>query len=202
MDKVFSRFLEKFGDPIEQQKVPASSIEFYRGKLPDQLLEYWAEHGWCGYGGGIFWIVNPKEYEGVVAAWIEGTEFEKRDVYHLIARGAFGDLYLWGEKTGFSLKITSIISRCVVHSFEPSAEQMDRKLQDFIVSRKFESNDFNNLFKPARRKLGTLRHDEMYGFVPALMLGGVEELENLEKLKAVEHLILLSQLAELEPYDF
>jgi hypothetical protein len=61
MDKVFSRFLEKFGDPVERQKVPASSIEFYRGKLPNQLLEYWAEHGWCGYGGGIFWIVNPKE---------------------------------------------------------------------------------------------------------------------------------------------
>ncbi len=202
MDKVFARFLEKFGGPVDRQEVPASSIERYRGKLPNQLLEYWTEHGWCGYGDGIFWIVNPQEYEGVVASWLEGTELKKRDTYHLIARGAFGDLYLWGEKTGFSLKITSVFSRCVIHDFEPTPEQMDRKLQDFIVSRKVDSNDVENLFSSAKRKLGTLRHDEMYGFAPALMLGGSASLDHVEKLKAVEHLILLSQLAELEPYSF
>nr|WP_218165452.1 GAD-like domain-containing protein [Pseudomonas agarici] len=202
VDKVFARFLEKFGGPVDRQDVPMSSIERYRGKLPNQLLEYWTEHGWCGYGDGIFWIVNPQEYEGVVASWIEGTELEKRDTYHLIARGAFGDVYLWGEKTGFSLKITSIFSRCVIHNFEPAPEQMDRKLQDFIVSRKVDSNDVEDLFSQARRKLGTLRHDEMYGFVPALMLGGSASLDHVEKLKTVEHLILLSQLAELKPYSF
>ncbi|RML60618.1 GAD-like domain protein [Pseudomonas syringae pv. pisi] len=138
----------------------------------------------------------------MVASWIEGTELEKRDTYHLIARGAFGDLYLWGEKTGFSLKITSVFSRCVIHDFEPTPEQMDRKLQDFIVSRKVDSNDVEDLFSQARRKLGTLRHDEMYGFVPALMLGGSASLDHVEKLKTVEHLILLSQLAELKPYSF
>ncbi|KWS18744.1 glutamyl-tRNA amidotransferase [Pseudomonas syringae pv. syringae] len=202
MDKVFARFLEKFGGPVDRQEVPASSIERYRGKLPSQLLEYWTEHGWCGYGDGIFWIVNPQEYEGVVASWLEGTKFEKRDNYHLIARGAFGDLYLWGEKTGFSLKITSVFSRCVIHDFEITTEEMNRELQGFLLSRNVDSNDLEDLFKPARRRLGTLRHDEMYGFVPALMLGGSASLDHIEKLKAVEHLILLSQLAELQPYSF
>ena len=202
MDKVFSRFLEKFGGAIDRREVPLSSIDRYQGKLPKLLLEYWAEHGWCGYGGGIFWIVNPQEYEGVVASWIEGTRFEEVDTYHLIARSAFGDLYLWGEKTGFSLKITSIISRCVIHNFEPTPEQMDRKLQDFLLSTDVDSNDYGDLFKPAKKKLGTLRHDEMYGFVPALMLGGPDTLDHLEKVKAVEHLTLLSQIAELQPYSF
>ncbi|WP_039792862.1 DUF1851 domain-containing protein, partial [Pseudomonas agarici] len=95
-----------------------------------------------------------------------------------------------------------IFSRCVIHNFEPAPEQMDRKLQDFIVSRKVDSNDVEDLFSQARRKLGTLRHDEMYGFVPALMLGGSASLDHVEKLKTVEHLILLSQLAELKPYSF
>ncbi|WP_268800130.1 GAD-like domain-containing protein [Pseudomonas huanghezhanensis] len=202
MDKVFARFLEKFGSPVDREEVPASSLERYRGKLPNQLLEYWAEHGWCGYGNGIFWLVNPQEYEGVVASWIEGTKLEERDTYHLIARGAFGDLYLWGEKTGFSLKITSVFSRCVIHDFEITSEEMDRELQGFIVSRNVDSNDVEDLFNPTRRKLGTLRHDEMYGFVPALMLGGEPTLDQVEKVKAVEHLILLSQLSELEPYNF
>ena len=202
MDKVFARFIEKFGAPIDRQEVPASSIERYRGKLPKLLLEYWAEHGWCGYGDGIFWIVNPQEYDGVVSSWIEGTKYGERDTYHLIARSAFGDLYLWGENTGFSLKITSVLSRCVLHNFELKTEEMDRELQGFLLSREVDTNDYGEMFKPAKKKLGMLRHDEMYGFVPALMLGGPDTLDHLEKVKAVEHLTLLSQIAELQPYSF
>jgi len=115
------------------------------------LLEYWAEHGWCGYGEGIFWIVNPQEYEGVVASWIEGTTFEQQDTYHLIARSAFGDLYLWGEETGLSLKITSVLSRCVVDNFEVTKEGMDRELQNFLLSTEVEYNDFDELFRQQRK---------------------------------------------------
>ncbi|WP_408630384.1 GAD-like domain-containing protein, partial [Pseudomonas syringae] len=103
MDEVFSIFLKTFGGPVGRQEVPESSIERYKGKLPDLLLHYWSEHGWCGYGEGIFWMVNPQEYEGVTASWIQGTEFENQDTYHLIARSAFGELYFWGEETGASL---------------------------------------------------------------------------------------------------
>jgi hypothetical protein len=202
VDKVFARFIEKIGEPIDRQEVPPSSIERYRGKLPNLLLEYWAEHGWCGYGNGIFWIVNPREYEGVVKSWIAGTRYEKRDTYHLIARSAFGDLYLWGETTGFSLKITSILSRCVFQKFALKSEEMDRELQGFLLSREVDTNNYGDLFKPAKKKLGTLRHDEMYGFVPAFMLGGPDTLDHLEKVKAVEHLTILSQIAELQPYSF
>ena len=202
MDEIFSIFLETFGEPIDRREVPTSSIERYRGKLPNQLLEYWAEHGWCGYGGGIFWIVNPQEYEDVVASWLDGTRFETYDNYHLIARGAFGDLYLWGEKTGFSLKITSVLSRVVIKNRKIKDEEMDKELQGFVLSRNVDSNDYGDLFKPARKKLGTLRHDEMYGFVPAFMLGGPDTLDHLEKVKAVEHLTILSQIAELQPYSF
>ncbi|VVM80438.1 GAD-like domain-containing protein [Pseudomonas fluorescens] len=202
MDKVFARFVEKFGGPVDRQEVPASSIEKYKGKLPNQLLKYWDEHGWCGYGDGIFWIVNPQEYEGVVASWIGGTEFEERDAYHLIARSAFGDLYFWGEETGASLKITSFFSRYITHTSILPKEQMDKRLHNFLLSTEVEYNDFDELFKPAKKKLGTLRHDEMYGFVPALMFGGPDTLDHLEKVKAVEHLILLSQITELQPYSF
>jgi hypothetical protein len=202
MDKVFSRFIEKFGGAIDRREVPLSSIDRYRGKLPNQLLEYWSEHGWSGYGDGIFWIVNPQEYEGVVASWIEGTKLKEKDNYHLIARSAFGDLYLWGEKTGSSLQITSVLSRFIFDNYEITNEQMDRELQDFLLSMDVDTNDYGDLFKPAKKKLGPLRHDEMYGFVPALMLAGPDTLDHLEKVKAVEHLTLLSQITELQPYSF
>jgi len=202
MDEVFSVFLKTFGGPVGRQEVPKSSIERYKGKLPDLLLHYWSEHGWCGYGEGIFWMVNPQEYEGVTASWIQGTEFENQDIYHLIARSAFGELYFWGEETGASLKITSIVSRCTTFVSSLPKDQMDKRFQNFLLSAEVEYNDFDDLFQPAKKKLGTLSRDEMYGFVPAIMLGGSDALDNLKKVRSVEHLVFLSQLSDLEVYDF
>ncbi|EPM57699.1 hypothetical protein A264_19662 [Pseudomonas syringae pv. actinidiae ICMP 19071] len=202
MDEVFSIFLKIFGEPFGRQEVPMSSIERYKGKLPDLLLQYWSEHGWCGYGEGIFWMVNPQEYEGVTASWIQGTELENQDTYHLIARSAFGELYFWGEETGASLKITSIVSRCTTFISSLPKDQMDKRFQNFLLSSEVEYNDFDDLFQPAKKKLGTLSHDEMYGFVPAVMLGGSDALDNLKKVNSVEYLVFLSQLSDLEIYDF
>lgn len=202
MDKIFARFIENFGPPIDRREVPPSTIDRYRDKLPPKLLEYWSEHGWSGYGEGIFWLVNPQEYDAVVSYWIAGTTLGSHDNYHLIARSAFGDLYLWGEKSGFSLKITSISSRYVFHKTDFTKEQFNTELQGFILSRKVDSNDFNDLFNPAREKLGRLKHDEMYGFFPALLLGGSDSLQHLQKVSAIEHLVFLAQLTDLQPYPF
>ncbi|WP_060507885.1 GAD-like domain-containing protein [Pseudomonas sp. NBRC 111124] len=202
MDEFFARFIENFGPPIERREVPLSTIERYRNKLPSTLLAYWSEHGWAGYGEGIFWLVNPQEYDAVVSCWIQNSRLSAHDAYHLIARSAFGDLYFWGERSGFSLKITSVSSQYVFYKTELTKVQLENELRGFIISRKVDSNDFNDLFAPAVAKLGRLKHDEMYGFFPALMLGGSDRLEHLKKVSAVEHLIFLAQLTDLEPYAF
>ena len=41
----------------------------------------------------------------------------------------------------------------------------------------------------------------MYSFVPALVLGGSATLDGLQRLDAEVHLILLSQMADLQPYE-
>lgn len=200
MDDIYAAFIDNVGSPFHRQEVPPSSVERYRGKLPESLLEHWATHGWCGYGHGIFWTVDPHEYEGVVASWIDGTPLAEHDTYHVIARGAFGDLYLYGEKTGFSLSIASHLSHYCGNNRRFS--NIDRHVQSFFLQAKKESNDFEGLFEAAKKKLGTLNHNEMYGFVPALAFGGDVKLERIEKVKTIEHLIMLSQLSALEPYSF
>jgi hypothetical protein len=54
MDEDFACFLAEFGPAIDKRDVPPSTIARYRGKLPDQLLAYWDEYGWCGYADGLF----------------------------------------------------------------------------------------------------------------------------------------------------
>ncbi|RMU47703.1 hypothetical protein ALP27_05220 [Pseudomonas savastanoi pv. glycinea] len=65
-----------------------------------------------------------------------------------------------------------------------------------------EHNDLDSFFEPALKNLGQLQSDEMYGFVPALALGGPVELKNLQKVKTTEHLMFLSQLSPLQDWGF
>ena len=198
MDEHFASFLSDFGPAIEKRYVPPTSIDHYRGKLPDRLLSYWEEHGWCGYGAGLFWTVDPQEYEPVLEAWIGDTSFMEYDAFHIIARSAFGELYFWGEKSGDSLNVFSPGAYCIPRESRFVGEEMDFGVQLFFAALSREVNDFADLFAPALKRLGRLRHDEMYGFVPALALGGPSTLDHLQKVKAVEHLVLLAQLAPLE----
>ncbi|WDY56098.1 GAD-like domain-containing protein [Pseudomonas sp. PSKL.D1] len=200
MDEVYSIFLETVGGVCHRQEVPPTSVERYQGLLPDLLLDYWKEHGWCGYGDGIFWLVNPQEYEGVLASWLISSSFNPDDTYHVIARNAFGDLYLWGEKTGPSLRIYCNVSRYMHNPINRLPQAMNRALQAFLLSLNREYLDFDDLFDLARRKLGVVSQDEIYGFTPALQLGGSATLKCIEKVKAFEHMIFLSQLDGLRKY--
>jgi hypothetical protein len=200
MDEDFESFLKDFGPPVAKHYVPPSSIERYRGKLPDQLLAYWDEYGWCGYAQGLLWTVNPQEYEPAVEAWLDGTRYAQTDSYHLFALGAFGGLYFWGEQTGRTL--TVIAPDAIALPSRKKGHDLNRAVQYFFGSCNTGAFDFSDangkpLFARALKKLGALKEGEMYGFVPALALGGPATLDHLQKVKAVEHLVLLAQLSEL-----
>ncbi|WP_201214534.1 T6SS immunity protein Tdi1 domain-containing protein [Pseudomonas sp. S36] len=57
----------------------------------------------------------------------------------------------------------------------------------------FNIQDSNGklLFNSALRKYGPLEPDELYGFEPALVIGGYPTLENLRRLKLDQHLLIL-----------
>lgn len=205
MDLFIENFLKfkEFGPPLVRRDVPSDKIEKFRGKLPNKLLEYWQEYGWCGYAKGLFWTVDPDEWEGVLEAWIGDTEFMERDAYYVIGRTAFGQLILWGETTGQSLKVTTVYGM-IFPSFDEARFQErgpDLTIQLFFSAcskERFDlaDRDENLLFDRALEKLGPLDQNTMYGFVPALAMGGESTLERLQKLDAHVHLDILSQVTE------
>lgn len=205
MDQFMENFLgyERFGPPFARRDVPAEKIEKFRGKLPDKLLEYWQAYGWCGYADGLFWTVDPDEWEDELDDWIGDTEFMERDSYYVIARTAFGELILWGEQTGQSLKVVTaygmIFPAFNDEEFREDGPDLSLQLVFSASSRNsYDTNDEDEkpLFERALAKLGPLDHDTMYGFVPALPLGGKASLEHLQKLDAHVHLNILSQLTD------
>jgi hypothetical protein len=206
MDPFMENFLgfEGFGPPINRRDVPADKIEKFRGKLPDKLLEYWRVFGWCGYAKGLLWTVDPDEWDGAIEDWFGDTPFVENDAYYVIARSAFGKLVLWGTRTGQSLRVNTPHGR-IYPSFDPQfkADGPDLSLQLFFSASSreiFDGTDTEDepLFERALAKLGPLYHDTMYGFDPALALGGEPKLERLQKVDAHVHLNILSQVTELQ----
>ena len=202
MDEHFGYFAENFSPAVDRQPVPGTSIDRYRGRLPVQLLNYWNEHGWSGYANGLFWTVNPEEFEPALEAWIGDTPLMERDTHHIIARSAFGHLLLWGERTGYTRRI--LAPYALASSSEPSflPDEFELGVKAFFSTQDrafFDLKDKGDqpLFDRAMSTLGRLQHDEMYGFVPALALGGPATIDHLQKVKAVEHLVVLAQLSEL-----
>lgn len=198
IDEQFQFFLDEFGPQIERREVPPSSLARYQGRLPDQLMKYWQEFGWSGYADGLLWIVNPQEYEGVLSEWLSDSKFEGIDSFHVIAVGAFGKLHVWGEKYGSAF--TLVASESLLspqQDFSVSPKNMDFELRCFFMSEQRNYIDTYGLFDQAHIRLGGLNSGEIYGFHPALALGGPVAVENLQKVSAVEHLSFLVQLEEL-----
>lgn len=204
-DEDFEAFIDKFGEASHQEFPSASDIERWEGKLPDQLLTYWKQEGFAAYGDGLFWVVNPSDYEDTVTEWLRGSPLNKVDRFHVMARSAFGKLYLWGERTGSSVKIAPSTNAIIALSsnLKRSIKDPDFAIRTFFSGRAVSDADLKDeegslLFKRILSKAGPLSTDEMYGFNPALVAGGRMKLENLEKLNIFDHLAYLRQLAKPE----
>ena len=201
MDENFEIFYqdEGFGPSIFSEKVSEETIKKYQGKLPNQLLEYWKAYGFSGWGNGLFWLVNPEDYQDVLDAWLEHVELPPHEEYFVIARTAFGDLNVWGTIHGQCFTISPLMNQIF-----PSMEVMEKDEGDLLIrifmsskeKRFIDIKDYKNkpLFDRAVKKYGELNKNEMLGFEPALILGGEAKLENVRKLPIISHLQFLASL--------
>lgn len=63
-------------------------------------------------------------------------------------------------------------------------------LNDDSFTKKFFRFDFYNKLT---KEQGSLENDECFGYVPLLVLGGTEKIENIKKVKLKEHILLMSE---------
>ncbi|EWS66844.1 glutamyl-tRNA amidotransferase [Vibrio vulnificus] len=205
LDEDFEYFLEKFSTPFEQVPCSTEIINRYKGKLPSRLLEYWREYGFCGFHDGIFWIVNPEDFEDIVDEWLSPTDIPDHDIYHVFARNAFGDLFLWGEETGQKYKLSTSKGWIIEREGDPRSEHNSRIEWFFggqtIDLHDIDDEDDNPLFEQCVKNLGALKSDEIFGFVPSLIAGGETKLENIHKVNVFVHLSLLAQFGQIEVLD-
>lgn len=208
IDEDFDFFLEEFGEPTDQVTAEQEEIEAYRGILPDKLLEYWQAVGFSGFMDGLFWITNPAEFEDVLEIFLAETDFADYDNYHVIARSAYGKLYLWGERTGDSLEIIphlNWIETNIGKEEDIKNGESDLAIQYFFSNRDPKYVDIESKSKPlfpaVLKKHGAVGKDEVMVFNPYLFMGGTYSPAKMSKENLHIFLQLMAEMGGAEIVD-
>ncbi|MDR9819165.1 GAD-like domain-containing protein [Rhizobium hidalgonense] len=92
--KWFDEFLSAY--KIDNITRPSGAeIEAYRGKLPDFLLRFWADHGWCSWSNGQHWLCDPSLPKPVLDYVSCGDpELDPAKMY-AFGYTAFGEIDIW-----------------------------------------------------------------------------------------------------------
>ncbi|EIK47037.1 hypothetical protein O59_001058 [Cellvibrio sp. BR] len=209
-NKKFEWFLKKFGSPIHSQIATQETIEKYRNRLPDALIDCWTEYGFCSFLDGLFQIVNPEIYRETIPTWLKGTGLLEIDTFHVFARSGFGELFLWGEKTGqhFNIEILegSIFDNGSDENYINKEGSSEAILNFFTVLKpsSLDIEDINTeepIFQYAIDRLGALADDEMFTFEPAPFLGGEQTFKAVNKVNFFIQNEILASMGQREIMD-
>lgn len=200
-DEVFEYFLTKLPRTQDGAACTQEHIDTYRGLVPDALLSYWKEFGFAGFGDGIVWLTDPIEWRHTTKILTEGLNHPDLDndvTYIPYARTAFGKTYFWTPGYGGALSVDPIYRRAF-YTGQTHSGAADRALQAFFGSSNRSRFDLEwgdvPLFESVPERCGPLTYDLMYGFVPAVALGGAASVETAAPFDIHIHLELLKELA-------
>lgn len=185
--------LEKFNAYYQPDAdcVPASAetIERYRDKIPESLIEIWKTSGLGKYNNGLIEFVNPADFEDSLWTWL-GREVSN---YVPFAISAFGELFYYRRLT--EVDEDACIIDIQYREIKTLIWSMNGFLEDLLLDEEDRSIWLREkLFIEAFKQLGKLEKHEVFTFVPILAFGGAEEVEYLQKGNAQVYLDLVFQM--------
>jgi hypothetical protein len=165
-----------------EEKVPISTVEKYKERIPSEIVDIWKQYGFGSVLQGYLKIVNPDKFQDL----LEDVYIRYQEAIPLFAT-SMGDIIVW-EK-GRYLNLLNF-RKNEVHVISAGFDFFFEDLNDEA----FLDEELNWFPYPeAVRRYGEPEFDECFGYVPLLGSGGPEKVENLKKVKLIEHIYLVTQ---------
>jgi hypothetical protein len=164
--------------------VPPETIERYRGRVPDDLVEIWRTQGY-GIGGarGFLRVVDPDLYFDRIR-----DALPRPTMIPVFATG-LADVIVWDAEEGAARSL--MFRTGDFHALGDSlawigATAHEGFMRDFLEWEPYPGGV---------DRLGQPGYDECFMFVPLLALGGPATPDHLEKGDLLTHVELIRQLA-------
>jgi hypothetical protein len=193
ISRVFPTFSQKHITFEKHGEISQESIDLFLSKslkpvLPEMLVEFWEEYGESFFSDGLLYICDPVKKRGLLDFFFP----ESASPLYPIVISSFGDIFF----TDFEK----------VYYLSASRGWFSRKANDIelLFEISLKGDDIlggvlrSNLHFESVKKLGRLNNGEIFGFEPALALGGAEEIKYVKKFQMDAHLAFLSQLVQVE----
>ena len=191
MANKFELFVETFKPSSGLVKPDKKTIKQVEKILPVEIIEFWHEFGFGNYADGLIKIINPLDYIDSLYEWLGRKDKSKLPV----ATTGFGDIFYYlkladGEEDISFLNIHyRKIDVCVYN--------LNEFFNSYIVDEGIINEMLKKeLFDEALKKKGDLNYDEIYYFVPALIMGGGEDIKYIDKGIGTVHQSILFQMGK------
>lgn len=199
---VFDNIIETYGSPADRIEVSDAIIAAFRNRIPARLLEFWRSYGWGSWVGGFSWLCDPRPFDDLLKLLFnDDLEFSATDIT-VVAYTALCQLKAWNVATGSTILIN--LNKSDVFP-QPAKALIDSDTSKpfskaFLIGLLLQDDLdlISKSFDLATERLGRLARGEVFGYVPALQLGGRETVEDLQKVSAIEHMHFLAQLEPLK----
>ena len=164
-----------------ENKPSTKVLKKYEDFLPEEIITLWKDNGFGTFMNGYFKIVNSENYQDI----LQTTSRRYKDGVVLLIT-AMGDLIIWAD--GYVRILKYRFGR--LSTLMPNFKFFFSSLE----SNKFKDNYLKwQPYPEAVQKYGEPAYEECFGYVPLLGLGGPEKVENLQKAKLKEHILLISE---------
>ncbi|MFR3156439.1 MAG: T6SS immunity protein Tdi1 domain-containing protein [Christensenellales bacterium] len=193
MSNCISKFIEKFKPVVNLQKPDEEILNFGKQMLPKEIIELWEEYGFGEYGDGLLKVVDPREYMNSLYTWLGQKDFNKIPIIVT----AFGDIFYYRklEDNENDVSLLNIHYRKV----EACGYSYQEFFEKYILDEDIIKNVLRaDLYKQAVKELGKLDYKDIFFFIPALVLGGREELKYIKKGNGAVHHQVLLQIGQEE----
>jgi hypothetical protein len=192
LSTAFPTFSQTHTEFEKYSSVSNESIDFFMVNanpklLPEVLVQFWSEYGVGKFSSGLFFVCDPLEKKPIMKYFLPD-----KDLYPLCI-SSFGNILFTDMERIYFLSP-------VYGWFNYNSPDFEMIFEGTLIDKDFISNAFDFEFhKKCVKKLGCLAQNEIFGFEPAIALGGNDEDVNMVKKFQMEaHLAFLSQLVELE----
>ena len=186
---LIDRFIAEYKPGNDLVNPDKELLDFGRQMLPPEILYLWETYGFGEYGNGFIKVVDPRDYMHSLYTWLGKQDFSKIPLFV----SAFGDIFYYRKLEGEE----NDISLLDIHyrKVEVCTYSYQEFFEGYILDENVKENVLRRtLFNEATAKLGTLAVNECFFFVPALVIGGAEDIKHVQKGDANVHQHLLFEL--------
>ncbi len=171
-----------FEDFILQEKASINLIEEYKDNVPAQVVEVWEKFGFGSIHNGYLRVIKPNDFIQLLK-----DTYKRYKLAIPLFTTAMGDILVWEDNYLLSLNYRKHEVNVVAKNFKFFFGDI---FDDYYLCNALDWSPYPDAIK----KYGTPAFDECFGYVPLLGLGGVEKVENLKKVKLIEHIYLITEV--------